>query len=593
MKQEAGWLDTSSPDADVSHLDAAVMTEKLKQLGPYRIVGQLGAGGMGVVFQAEDTRLLRHVALKVMCPSVAQNEVSRKRFVREARAMASVSHESIVTVYDVAEDKGIPYLAMQLLEGEALDQRIQREKSGPGRAVVPLAEIVRIGREVAEGLAAAHERGLIHRDIKPSNIWLHSQGQPALSATGGRVKLLDFGLALEVDSDSRLTQLGSIPGTPAYMAPEQARGKPVDGRADLFSLGCVLYLLCTGTEPFKRPTVFDTMLAVAHEEPKPIREVNPQIPPTVAEFVHQLLAKHPNDRPATAGAAARTLKTILLQLRRSAIQSVPVSKPATPAGNRSKSRTMPAAPARKTAVPPRRRWGLAVALSAVAAIMVAGALYRQGRTINAVLPSTLVVGMEQAQEQAEDPAEQPESVESILSALAGPVDDRWVSYVANLGPIMQARAVTRKLRELNPGFTGGLPVRGVRSVKPSTTGEVIFSHNGCGVNRLAFFSDEVKDIAPLRALKDLKYLECSGSQPGKGQLADLSPLQASYVTHLDCRNTPVHDLSPLRDVPLEQLWCDADLVKRQSPVLVPLAKGTLRWVNDERVGKVLSISPKK
>src|SRR5262249_27717391 len=154
------------------------------------------------------------------------------RFLREARAVAALKHHHIVTIYQVGEDRGVPFLAMEFLEGEPLDARLQRET----RLAVP--EVLRIGREIAEGLAAAHERGLIHRGIKPANVWLEGEK--------GVAKLLDFGLARSAGDGTQLTTAGAIVGTPAYMAPEQATGGGVDARCDLFSLGCVLYRLCTG-----------------------------------------------------------------------------------------------------------------------------------------------------------------------------------------------------------------------------------------------------------------------------------------------------------------------------------------------------------
>ncbi|MDW8263686.1 MAG: serine/threonine-protein kinase, partial [Phycisphaerales bacterium] len=174
------------------------------------------------------------VALKVLRPDLPPEQMSRDRFLREARAMASIDHENVCTIYQVDEADGRPFMAMQMLLGETLERRLERD----GR--LPVAEAARIGREVALGLAAAHAKGIIHRDIKPANIWLE--------AGTGRVKLLDFGLALPRDS-VHLTRSGFVIGTPAFMSPEQARGEPLDARSDLFSLGVVLYLATTGERP--------------------------------------------------------------------------------------------------------------------------------------------------------------------------------------------------------------------------------------------------------------------------------------------------------------------------------------------------------
>jgi len=266
---------------------------ELGRLGSYRITRLLGTGGMGVVFAAEDPHLRRTVALKVMLPSLAARAPARQRFLREARAMAAVKHDHIVTIYQVGEDGGVPFLAMELLEGESLAERLERDK------VLPPAEVRRIGREMAEALAAAHAHGLIHRDVKPANVWLEGDRR--------RVKLLDFGLARAADDLEQLTGPGVFVGTPTHTAPEQARGEPVDGRCDLFSLGCVLYQITTGTLPFRGQNALSISLAVANEEPPPPREVNPAVPQALSGLIERLLAKKPEGRPASARAVAEAL----------------------------------------------------------------------------------------------------------------------------------------------------------------------------------------------------------------------------------------------------------------------------------------------
>jgi WD40 repeat protein len=288
--------------------------DELGRLGAYRILKVLGAGGMGVVFLAEDPQLQRPVALKAMKPALAASASARARFLREARAAASIKHDHIVTIHQVGEDRGAPFLAMEFLEGEPLDERLKREGK------LPLAEALRIGREIAEGLAAAHERGLIHRDIKPGNLWLEGKR--------GRVKILDFGLARATDDDQHLTQSGAVLGTPAYMAPEQAHGRPVDCRCDLFSLGCVLYRLATGEPPFKGTDKISTLLAVTTENPRPPGLVSPEVPGELSDFIMRLLAKRPDERPGSAAAVAEVLGTIEQGL------TVPLTRPAAGAGSR-------------------------------------------------------------------------------------------------------------------------------------------------------------------------------------------------------------------------------------------------------------------
>jgi serine/threonine protein kinase len=288
--------------------------DEIGRLGEYRILKVLGGGGMGVVFQAEDVRLGRMVALKTLLPALAASGSARERFLREARAAAAIEHDHIVTIYQVGEDRGIPFIAMQLLRGESLETWLQRV----GR--LGIAEVQCIARETLIGLAVAHERGLIHRDIKPSNIWLEVREEAAVGSLGAdpvlsvadatvrRVKILDFGLARSLAVESNLTRTGTILGTPAYMAPEQARGRQVDARADLFSLGCVLYRACTGQPPFRGADAIATLIAVAEETPPAPHEVHRHVPLRFSQFIMALLAKNPAGRPASARAVLQMLQ---------------------------------------------------------------------------------------------------------------------------------------------------------------------------------------------------------------------------------------------------------------------------------------------
>jgi WD40 repeat protein len=281
-------------------LAKAESLDELGRLAHYRVLKELGRGGMGCVFVAEDTRLRRQVALKIMLPRCAENAVAKARFLREARAAAALEHDHIVAIHQVDEVRGVPYIAMPLLKGLSLEDFLkQRALNGKP---LRLAEIYKIGREMARGLAAAHERGLIHRDIKPANVWLDQ-------SAGGRVKILDFGLARLTQQEDRtkLTQLGAILGTPAYMAPEQAQGEPVDARTDLFSLGVVLYRLCTGELPFRGPDVVSVLLAVTTIEPPAPRERRVDLPLELSDLVMRLLAKEPARRPASAAEVVKAL----------------------------------------------------------------------------------------------------------------------------------------------------------------------------------------------------------------------------------------------------------------------------------------------
>ncbi len=255
---------------------------ELGRLGQYRVLKELGRGGMGMVLLAEDSQLLRMAALKIMLPKYARQKAARERFLREARTAAKIQDDNVVTIHHVGEENGIPFIAMELLKGTSLERYIET------KAELSIGEAIRICREIAKGLDAAHAEGLIHRDIKPANIWLE--------APGDRVKILDFGLARQRDDDIQLTQSGAVVGTPAYMSPEQARGKSVDPRSDLFSLGVVLYRLCTGKLPFTGPNSMAVLTALAVDAPAPVRELNPAVPAGLEAIVHSLLAKVPDER---------------------------------------------------------------------------------------------------------------------------------------------------------------------------------------------------------------------------------------------------------------------------------------------------------
>ena len=284
---------------------------EIGRLGKYRIQKELGRGGMGAVYLAFDERLQRQIAIKIMLPKAAANATAKDRFLREARAAARISSDHVVNIYEADEIDGTPYIAIQLLQGYPLDAYL-RKKGSPS-----LTQVMRIGREIALGLVSAHKLGLVHRDIKPGNIWLE--------APNGRVKLLDFGLAKPVEGDvgAELTASGAVVGTPAYMAPEQGLGIALDGRADLFSLGCVLYRLCTGKLPFERPTLMAILLAVATEEPTPVQDLNPEVSDALAALIRRLMAKTAADRPPSAQAVVKEFDNLIESAKKLANDSKP------------------------------------------------------------------------------------------------------------------------------------------------------------------------------------------------------------------------------------------------------------------------------
>lgn len=327
--------------------------DEIGRLGPYRVLRVLGTGGMGIVFESEDVQLKRRIALKALRPSLGVSSRFRQRFLREAQRMASLAHDHIVTIHHVGEDREVLFLAMPLLQGELLEDRLRREGK------LPVSEVLRIGREMALGLAAAHERGVIHRDIKPANIWLE--------APSGRVKILDFGLARLMEGEAALTGSCALVGTPSYMAPEQAEGE-AGPSADLFSLGCVLYRMATGELAFPGKTPMMVLRAVATLNPLPARQINPETPEPLSRLIEQLLSKDRANRPASAGAVAQALEQI--EQSAAAPKSTDDQRTLT---ERPPSMTTPSTPSgRKSAVHPRRRkrW---IGVSA-AALLLAGTL---------------------------------------------------------------------------------------------------------------------------------------------------------------------------------------------------------------------------
>jgi hypothetical protein len=269
----------------------------LGRLGAYDIRREIGRGGMGVVFEGLDPALNRTVAIKVLSPLAVMDEEARGRFLREAQAAAALEHEHVVTVHAVDQVAGMPFLVMQYVAGESLADRLARDKR------LPLADVVRIGVQVARGLAAAHAKGLVHRDIKPANI--------ILDAATGRTKIADFGLAKSV-GDTSLTTTGTVAGTPEFMSPEQAAGglggEVVDARSDLFSLGVVLYVASSGVSPFRAESPLLALDRVRREEPVPLDELDPSLPKWFSAVVGRLMMKDPADRLSSAEELAALLE---------------------------------------------------------------------------------------------------------------------------------------------------------------------------------------------------------------------------------------------------------------------------------------------
>jgi len=280
------------------------------RLGEYEILELIGRGGMGVVLKGYQRELNRYVAVKVMAPHYASSGAARKRFAREAQAAAAVVHPHVVAIHSVAAKANLPYLVMPYVAAESLQERIDRD--GP----LDVMEILRIGKQAAEGLAAAHAQGLVHRDIKPANILLEDDV--------GRVLLTDFGLARAVD-DATMTRSGVIAGTPQYMSPEQAHGQAIDHRTDLFSLGSVLYAICAGHPPFRAETTMGILRRICEETPRPICDVNSNVPAWLGQVIATLHQKEAAARFQSAAEIAELLVKCLAHVQQPTVVPLPQS----------------------------------------------------------------------------------------------------------------------------------------------------------------------------------------------------------------------------------------------------------------------------
>jgi eukaryotic-like serine/threonine-protein kinase len=323
--------DTIGPSSSPGGVGGAV---PMQFIGTFSILRILGEGGMGTVYLAEDIRLKRKAAIKTMKLELASHPENRERFLREAQAAAAIDHDNIVPIWQIGEAAdGSPFIAMPFLQGEMLATRLKREP------MQPLGILLKVAGEVAEGLAAAHAKGLIHRDIKPANVWIEGDPESGdLAQHVRRCKILDFGLARCAEvADAHLTASGAILGTPAYMAPEQACGDKVDYRADLFSLGVMLYRMTTGKAPFEGPTVMGILYAIVNVTPPPARSLNPNLPPELSDLIGRLMSKDPAQRPQSAAEVAAAIRQIAKDVERTSDDTL-VSEPE-PAPKAKRSRT--------------------------------------------------------------------------------------------------------------------------------------------------------------------------------------------------------------------------------------------------------------
>lgn len=287
-------------DFAVDFLEPSDDPAMLGRLSEYEIVEVIGRGGMGIVLKGFQKELHRHVAVKVLSPHLATSGAARRRFAREAQATAAVVHPHVMAIHSVNANAKLPYLVMPFVPCESLQERLNRQ--GP----LDVKDVLRIGMQASLGLAAAHAQGLVHRDVKPANILLETNVD--------RVLLTDFGLARAVD-DATLTRTGIIAGTPQYMSPEQANGDAVDHRSDLFSLGGVLYAMCTGRPPFRAETTFGVLRRIRETSPRSVREINPDIPRWLEQVIQKLLSKGASERIDSARDVAALLEQCLAHVQ--------------------------------------------------------------------------------------------------------------------------------------------------------------------------------------------------------------------------------------------------------------------------------------
>jgi serine/threonine protein kinase len=624
---------------DLSFLAASGRLDSLGRLGHYEVLEVLGRGGFGIVFRAFDEALQRLVAIKVLAPQLAATSAARKRFLREARASARVRHENVVGVYAI-EEEPLPYLVMEFVPGESLQQRLDR--LGP----LEVPEVVRLGRQIAEGLAAAHATGLIHRDIKPANILLEAGPHP-------HVKITDFGLARAAD-DASSSQSGFIAGTPTYMAPEQANAGTLDHRADLFSLGSVLYAMCTGRAPFRARSTLAVLKRVAEDTPRPIREIIPEVPAFLCDLISRLHAKKPEDRFASAQEVADLLTRHLAEAKDEG-------------GRRKDEKTQKHASDSSFVLHPSsfrgRRWAAAAAvvlmlLGGLGFTEATGVTDFRGTVIRLFSPEgTLVVELDDpgvsvkidgaelvitgagAREIRLKPGRytvearkdgkivrrelvtvtkngkqvvrvSQEALPPDAKAAKAAADAAAWERIATLPAAKQVEEVRKELKKRNPRFIGRIEPTlvddrvhamvlegpGLQDISPLRAlpglqrlalvcPEVadLSPLRGMGLTELALYHSGVSDLSPLRGMK-LRGLDLSGSR----QIADLSPLRGMPLKELTIYGTQVKDLTPLKDMKLESLNCDA------SPVvdLSPLKGLPLQSLNVSH-GQVSDLSPLK
>ena len=380
----------------------------LGRLGGYEVSGVVGAGGMGVVLKAFDGPLDRTVAIKVLAPHLASSGAARQRFYREARAAAAVIHPNVIAIYGVSTDAALPFLVMPYVGGSSLQKRLDSQ------GALPVADILRIALQIASGLAAAHGQGLVHRDIKPANILLDNGVE--------RLVITDFGLARAVD-DASMTRTGVIAGTPQYMSPEQARGEFVDARSDLFSLGSVMYTMCSGRVPFRADSPYGVLRLISDNVPRAIREINPEIPVWLCRIVSRLHAKLPANRYQSANDVAAVLTACLAHVAQPTVHGLPSEL------------------VRPSLFKSSRFWRSAMAIGGASVLVAAGAIiFRPAPEEQSSNADTTIAASNPSPHETsgtESAPVNPTSVESIQSPSLLPDDTDLNNWDDQLDPVLQ------------------------------------------------------------------------------------------------------------------------------------------------------------
>lgn len=569
------------------YLEPSGRTGWLGRLAHYDIERIIGRGAFGIVAKAFDEKLHRVVAIKLMSPDLALTSPPRKRFIREARTAAAITHENVVTIYAV-EEKPIPYLVMEFIAGPTLQQWMD------GHGPMDIADIVRIGRQIASGLAAAHASNLIHRDIKPSNILL-------TDAPNERVKITDFGLARAVD-DASLTTSGVIAGTPLYMSPEQARGDLLDLRADLFSLGSVLYQMACGRPPFRASHTTAVLKRVCEDNPRPLSEVIDSIPHWLEAIVSRLLQKNPDDRFQSAQEVAELFEKIAARLKNlekigdldvantfvgTKGQSANASRNSEILVKTASEAKLKSSRSLKSAIPSFDWRTVVIAVC----ICITGLVITEVQGITSIFQQQALLPGPNLSSNSTTPSE-PFSRELLDNARLEDAEMvKWLLEVSKKKSQKLAEAVRVKILELNPGMEDKFrwelaqdevvgffiddgvkvrdirPLRALRQLKKFTlwtpgTGTLqdISPLLGLPLEELDLTGHEVEDISPL-ALCQLRFLGIA-----ENPILSLKPLENQHLVTLDIGSCPISDLSPLKGQPLEKLFIQRTTVSDLSPL---------------------------